>query len=239
MTTAIVPCGAVEQHGPHLPLFVDAEHGTKLGEEVARRLGNALVAPTIRIGCSEHHMGFAGTISLRDSTFRAICGDYCVSLARHGFRVIYLFPSHGGNFRPLAEAVDELNSLVVPQCRVVVFTDIIGMLETWRRVVEQETGLGDRVGGHADIAESSVMLRLHPELVEQAHAEAGYAPEITEDVIGRIIREGFKSVTANGILGDARGMSERIGERCIAEVADLLARHFRDTESHYLRAIHD
>ncbi len=48
-TTIIVPAGAVEQHGPHLPLLVDAEYGTRLGMEVAQRLGNALVAPTIRI----------------------------------------------------------------------------------------------------------------------------------------------------------------------------------------------
>ena len=78
-TTVVVPCGAVEQHGPHLPLFVDAEHGTKLGEEVARRLGRALVAPTIRVGCSDHHMSFAGTISLRQGTFTAVCRDYRVN----------------------------------------------------------------------------------------------------------------------------------------------------------------
>src|ERR1041385_9237549 len=85
-TTAIFAAGAVEQHGPHLPLFMDAEHGSKLAEEVARSLGNALVAPTIRVGCSEHHMRFAGSLTLRIKTFEAICLDYCTSLARHGFR---------------------------------------------------------------------------------------------------------------------------------------------------------
>jgi creatinine amidohydrolase len=60
-TTVVVACGAVEQHGPHLPLCMDAEHGAALAEEVARRLGDALVAPPIRIGCSEHHMRFAGS----------------------------------------------------------------------------------------------------------------------------------------------------------------------------------
>ncbi|MCH7475968.1 MAG: creatininase family protein, partial [Gemmatimonadetes bacterium] len=105
-TTIVVPCGAVEQHGPHLPLFVDAEHGTRLGAEVARRLGNTLVAPTIRIGCSEHHMSFSGTISLEETTFRAVCRDYCVSLSRHGFRKICMLPTHGGNFRPLRDMRD-------------------------------------------------------------------------------------------------------------------------------------
>jgi creatinine amidohydrolase len=68
-TTVVIACGAVEQHGPHLPLFMDAEHGVQLAEEVATRLGNALVAPTIRIGCSEHHMAFAGSMTLRVETF--------------------------------------------------------------------------------------------------------------------------------------------------------------------------
>ena len=225
-TTVVVPCGAVEQHGPHLPLFVDAEHGTKLGEEVARRLGRALVAPTIRVGCSDHHMSFAGTISLRQGTFTAVCRDYCVSLAHHGFRRVCMLPSHGGNFGPLAQMLDELNAAAGSTCTVTAFTDLIAVLEVWKRVVEEMGGLGERVGGHADIAESSVMLALHPDLVAEDEAVAGYLPQIREDVIERIIRDGFASVTPTGILGDARGMSKEIGQRCIDELADVMAAHF-------------
>ena len=93
-TTVVVPVGAVEQHGPHLPLCVDAERGTRLGLEIAKRLRHALVAPTIRVGCSEHHMAFPGTLSLRESTLRAVCSDYCASLSKHGFTKICLVPSH-------------------------------------------------------------------------------------------------------------------------------------------------
>ncbi len=63
-TSVVVAAGAVEQHGPHLPLLVDAARGDRLAIEVAERLGSALVAPTIRVGCSEHHMGFPGTLKL-------------------------------------------------------------------------------------------------------------------------------------------------------------------------------
>lgn len=226
-TTAIFACGAVEQHGPHLPLFVDAEHGTKLAEEVARRLGDALVAPTIRVGCSEHHMSFPGTISVRASTLEAVCLDYCMSLSRHGFRKICVIPSHGGNFKVLAEMTERLNTAVGDGCTVAAFTDLIGMLQAWRRAVDAEAGLGARVGGHADVAESSIMLELHPRYVRPERAEEGFLPEVDEQVIDRIIREGFHTVTPNGILGDARGMSEAIGKRCIAEVADLVAAHFQ------------
>jgi len=225
LTTVIVPCGAVEQHGPHLPLFMDAECGTALGIEVARRLGNALVAPTIRVGCSEHHMAFPGTLSLEKSTFQAVCRDYCASLARHGFRKICLLPTHGGNFQPLAEIVDELDAAAGDACRVVTYTDLMELVDLWRRVCEEEAGLGSHVGGHADIAESSVMLVLHPELVRRDAAAAGYHPD-SEEAIQRIIRDGLKSVTANGILGDARGMSEAIGRKCLAALAETVALRF-------------
>lgn len=224
---AIVACGAVEQHGPHLPLFMDAEHGARLAEEVAHRLGDALVAPAIRVGCSDHHMGFAGSMSVREETFEALCHDYAVSLARHGFRAVYFIPSHGGNFGPLARMLGRLNEAVGPGTRVVAFTDLDAQVELWRRVVEEEAGLGSRVGGHADIAEGSIMLALHPGLVRAEAAAAGYEGPLTAELLETVFREGIGAVAPNGILGDARGMSEAIGRRCIAETADLLAAHFR------------
>jgi creatinine amidohydrolase len=223
--TVILPCGAVEQHGPHLPLFMDAEHGTRLGAEVARRMGRTLVAPTVRVGCSEHHMAFPGTLSLEKSTFQAVVRDLCASLARHGFRRICLLPTHGGNFAPLDEILGELNEALGPGCTVVAYTDLTGLLDLWKRAIDDLAGSGDRVGGHADIAESSVMLQMHPELVREDLAEQGYFPE-SEEAVRKIIRDGLKSVTPNGILGDARGMSPEIGTRCIEVLADAVAAHF-------------
>jgi len=225
--TVVVPCGAVEQHGPHLPLFVDAEIGTRLGLEVAHRLGNTLIAPTIRVGCSEHHMDFVGTLTLRHSTFKAVCLDYCASLARHGFTRILLLPSHGGNFKPLAEVVEEIADAVNTACRVEAFTDLIAIVRVWTDTVDSMCGLGDRIGGHADIGESSMMLSLHPDLVNQDAAEAGFLEELTEDFVERIMREGMRSITPNGILGDARGMSAEIGDRLIDATSDLIADHFQ------------
>lgn len=226
-TTAVFACGAVEQHGPHLPLFTDAEHGTRLAVGVARRLGDALVAPTIRIGCSEHHMAFPGTISLQPATLEAMCRDYCVSLARHGFTRLCIIPSHGGNFAPLAAMRDRLQAAAGERTRVLAYTDLGGLIGVWKRVVEEESGLGDRVGGHADIAESSVMLALHPELVRQEAAVAGCLEPPTAAFIQRILKEGFDTVSPTGIIGDARGLSAQIGTRCIEELEALLAEYFR------------
>lgn len=228
VTTVVVAAGAVEQHGPHLPLFMDAEHGERLASEIARRLGRALVAPTIRVGWSDHHMAFPGTVSLRRDTFLAVCHDYCVSLAHHGFRRVCLVPTHGGNFAPLADARDAFNEAAGSDCSVDVYADLIEVIGTWREVAEVQAGLGQRVGGHADIAETSIMMALHDGLVREDLAECGHltTPDEERELIRRILRDGFKTVTPNGILGDARGATPALGEKMIAALADRVAAHF-------------
>ena len=228
-TTVVVAAGAVEQHGPHLPLLVDAARGDRLALEVARRLGNALVAPTIRVGCSEHHMGFPGTLSLRRDTFTAICVDYAASLSRHGFRTLCFIPSHGGNFAPLADMHDDLRAAAGPGCEVRTYTDLHGFVSLWEGAVgELAPDLVHRVGGHADIAESSEMLCIRPDLVREELAESGTVVSFDDSVAERIFRDGFRSVTPNGVLGDARGMSREIGDLCIARAADGIAAALRD-----------
>lgn len=221
--TAVFAVGAVEQHGPHLPLLVDAEHGDRLAVEVASRLGDALVAPTVRVGCSEHHMDFPGTISLRADTLVGLCRDYCTSLARHGFRRICLAPTHGGNFGVIEDALSDLDESVGGDARVRAFTDLEAVVETWRRVAEETADLGHRVGGHADIAETSILAHLRPDLVRGDRARAGYSGPTDRATLDRIIEEGFETVTENGILGDARGFDPGIGERCVDELAELMA----------------
>lgn len=228
-TTVVVAVGAIEQHGPHLPLSVDALRGTRLGLEVARRLGSALVAPTIRTGCSDHHMAFPGTVTIRPSTLRALCRDYCASLARHGFTRICFIPSHGGNFAPLADMLGELREAAGPECRVLAYTDLLGFIRVWKRVAA-EWGMADRVGGHADVAESSEMLAIRPDLVRHERADAGYLGGTSEEVLDRIFTEGLDAVTANGILGDARGLNRELGERCLAEAAEVIAEFFGRSE---------
>lgn len=233
-TTAVFAAGAVEQHGPHLPLFMDAEHGDRLAVEVARRLGGALVAPTVRIGCSEHHMAFPGTVTLRTDTFLAVCADMCRSLSRHGFRRVCIVPTHGGNFQPLHQGLEALDAAAGPECSVEAYTDLMEVIQAWRRVAEDEAGLGGRVGGHADVAETSVMLALHPELVRVDLAVEGVIPDpepaAHAELVQRIIAEGFATVTPTGILGDARGATAGLGETMIATLADVVAKHFSNAD---------
>lgn len=169
-------------------------------------------------------MGFPGTISLRRNTLEAICLDYAVSLARHGFTRICFVPSHGGNFAPLAEMLPDLRAAVGPGCRVDAYTDLVGFMVFWRAAVaEHAPELVERVGGHADIAETAEILCIRPDLVRGERAEEGHVQEFDEALMERIFREGFRAVTPNGVLGDARGATEAIGASCIARAADGIA----------------
>jgi creatinine amidohydrolase len=77
----VVALGATEQHGHHLPLATDALLGDHLARALADRL-DAFLAPTLRVGCSAHHLGFAGTMSLSEDTFQAVVCDLVRSLSR-------------------------------------------------------------------------------------------------------------------------------------------------------------
>ncbi len=229
--TVVVALGAVEQHGPHLPLLVDAVRGDRLAVEVARRLGRALAAPTIRVGCSEHRMAFPGTISLRSATLEAVCADYAASLANHGFGVVCFVPSHGGNFAPLAAMKDRLQRAAGPECEVRAYTDLQAFVALWKRAVASVApDLEHRVGGHADIAESSEMLCIRPDLLRRDQAEPGHVEDFGPELARRIFDDGFAAVTPNGVLGDPTGMSAEIGERCIAVTADGVAASLRESE---------
>jgi creatinine amidohydrolase len=226
-TTVVLACGAVEQHGPHLPLVVDAAHASALALAVARRLGRALVAPTLSLGCSAHHMHFPGTLSLQAETLESVLRDCAASLAAHGFEHVCCFSTHGGNFGVLRDAEPHIEARLGPGCRFVAFSDEAAYLGVWRDVVERFTGRGRQVGGHADIAESSIALALVPELVRADLATAGYVGEVDAEVRDRIRDAGIDALSENGVIGDPAGMSEVLGRGCIDAMATMLSGYFR------------
>lgn len=156
---AVVPFGAVEQHEAHLPLETDSLLGDRLGLLLAERL-DALCAPTVPIGCSEHHMGRAGTLSLRPETLRRIVRDVVESLARHGFRTIVLLPTHAGNAPPLADAVRVLEP--PSGVRVVAVTDMESLARALY-TAHRPSGLALRDAiAHAGHIETSLVAALIP-----------------------------------------------------------------------------
>lgn len=225
-STILIPCGAVEQHGPHLPLCMDADHADALAARIARHIGKTLIAPTIKVGCSDHHLVFRGTISLRPETFEAVCLDYCTSLARHGFERILLFSGHIGNFPILRDMLPRLKRAVPQKVEIDAFYDSIAWIDRWRTAVAEAGGNPALVGGHADIAETSLMLYLRPDTVRLDRFEAGHLGALSEEQLQSMWRNGIVSVSANGIIGDPHGSTAQIGERCLEAIAELLVVSF-------------
>ena len=207
--TVVVAFGATEQHGPHMPLATDALIGDELARAVAERL-DAFVAPTVRVGCSSHHLDFPGTLSLEDETFHAIVADLVRSLVRGGFRRVVLVPTHGGNFAPLAAAIERLGE--VEGVQVAALTDLTSLLRI-ATIGQEEHGVPLGEGGlHAGEWETSMLLAIHPELVKMDRAEAGYTGDLREG-IERMFTGGTKAVAENGTVGDPAKASADHGRR--------------------------
>jgi creatinine amidohydrolase len=228
-TTAILACGASEQHGPHLPIGTDTYLGTAIAERAARIAGNALVAPTLRPGLSDHHMSFAGSFTLRPDTFVALLTDMCTSLARHGFRRVVVFPSHGGNTDMMKANFPWLARSLADRVEVILS---LRLLEDMHRMGEflEERGVSiGRAGAHAGYTETAMMLADRPELVRMDQAAAGlsdddfYRPDqVLRSQLASFLY-GIDAQSANGVLGDPTGAEADVGERLLDMAAESLA----------------
>jgi creatinine amidohydrolase len=221
--TVVVPFGSTEQHGRHLPLGTDAVLGDEIGWGLAERLG-AFLAPTLRLGCSEHHLAFSGTISLGEKTFGRIVTDIVASLSVHGFRRIVLLPTHGGNFKPLAEAMAKIEP--AGGVRIYAFTDLMGLVGA---AAESSRSLGvdaAKSGAHSGEWETSLMLALRPDQVKMDRATVGFMGELSE-VTSKVF-DGIQHLDQNGVLGDPRPATPEAGERYLEEIIEFLYRWVRD-----------
>ncbi len=107
----MIPMGATEQHGPHLPTMVDHRLAFEVACRAARIVAGralVLVTPVIPFGMSEHHVSLGGTITLDYATMAAVVGCVVESAVRQGFRRVFVLNGHGGNVAPLEAIVAEL-----------------------------------------------------------------------------------------------------------------------------------
>jgi creatinine amidohydrolase/Fe(II)-dependent formamide hydrolase-like protein len=217
--TVVVALGATEQHGPHMPLATDALVGDHLARAVADRLG-AFVAPTVRVGCSDHHLGFAGTLSIARETFHAVVADLVRALAAGGFRRVVLLPTHGGNFGPLAEAVEKLGP--VDGVQVSALTDL-SMLVQVAQLGHEQHGVPLEQGGlHAGEWETSMILAIHPELVRMERGAPGFTGPPQEAVEALMQGRNVAELSDNGIIGDPAQASAEHGRLYWDRVVELV-----------------
>jgi creatinine amidohydrolase/Fe(II)-dependent formamide hydrolase-like protein len=222
----LVPIGSTEQHGPNGLIGTDAI----CPEVIARKAAEGtqmLIAPTFNVGIAQHHMGFAGSMTLRPSTMIAAIYDWVASLSRHGFDRIYFFNGHGGNIATIQAAFSEIyadrslgreegNRRAV-KCRLVNWWDFKPVLDYCKKTY------GSAHGSHATPSEVAVTYAAFPETVKHAVMEPAIAPS------GRFTdAEDYRAKFPDGRIGSDPSLARiEDGEKLIELSAKGLAEDFK------------
>jgi creatinine amidohydrolase len=230
----MIPVGALEQHGPHLPLGTDRMVPEYVSRQVATRVGG-IVAPAVSFGYkSQPKSGggnhFHGTTSLNAVTLISLVHDVIMELARHGVRRIAVFDGHYENAMMATEAIDlaltDLRRDGIMDLRVV-------KIEYWQFISAdtERTLFPDAPPNwaldHAAVMETSVMLHLYPELVRRDlipdHPPANFP-------LYEVFPTDISPIPADGVLSSAASATADKGrltiEQIVPDIAEALRRAF-------------
>ncbi|MFJ2751217.1 creatininase family protein [Streptomyces sp. NPDC087297] len=222
----ILPVGALEPHGPHLPLGSDtmiSEHFARqlahdIGGRVAPTLGYGVATPSQRLGGT-----FPGVISISGDTFTAVVTEVLASLARHGYRRLLLVNSAIDNISFLCEAARDLTERS-PGVRVMIVNwwDVVG--EDFRNALARESGTTRQDDHHAGMVESSLVMHISPHAVRPDRLPADGGMEQPRRISYHLYPQPADTATSGGIVYTAAGAGAELGER----VADQVARQLAD-----------
>jgi creatinine amidohydrolase/Fe(II)-dependent formamide hydrolase-like protein/7-cyano-7-deazaguanine synthase in queuosine biosynthesis len=208
---AILPCGSIEQHGPHLPLDVDYFDSVYLADKVVEACSHPkpFVLPGIPYGVSYHHEDFKGTVSISNHTLSALVYDIGVSLAKNGIHKLIILNGHGDNAPTLLYAAQMINRdtgiFVCVESGETSDTDLYGLVET-------------PIDIHAGEIETSTTLAIRPEVVrmekavnESLNFGSSYLDFTSERGVAWFVRTKFLS--DSGIMGDPTKASAEKGKK--------------------------
>jgi creatinine amidohydrolase/Fe(II)-dependent formamide hydrolase-like protein len=211
INVALLPVGAIEQHGPHLPLDTDGFDAQYLAEQVAAacKPPRPVVLPLIPYGVSYHHEDFAGTIDVAPGTLSAMVHDVGLSAARNGIQKLVIVNGHGGN----APALHFAAQLINRDARI--FTcvdsgetsdaDIAAVSETPNDV-------------HAGEIETSTSMALRPEAVRKDRLES-FVPKFSSHYLDFSSKRSVTwyartaRISESGVLGDPTKATPEKGQR--------------------------
>jgi len=220
----ILPCGSVEQHGPHLPTVTDTLAANAIAHAVAERM-DGLVLPATPFGVTPMHMPYEGTITLCPETYMRVQIETCASVAKHGAKQLMLVNWHEGNIPSLAIAAETLHRdhgmavLTVQACYVAeeLFGAACGGL-THGGEIEALAVLADSPQlVHLDrIAHSSDHNRGHR--MDKLRRTRAYQPVLTD----------IRSIAPTGWFGNPEHATVEKGREMLTVIADTIAREARD-----------
>ena len=220
----ILPCGSVEQHGPHLPTGTDTLAANAVSHAVAERM-DALVLPATPFGVTPMHMPFEGTITLAPDTYLHIVTDTCASTAKHGAKYLLIVNWHEGNIASLAIAAEALHrehgmSVVTVQACYVA-----------------EELYGASCGGltHGGEIEALAVLAHRPDLVHldridysSDHALGHKMDKLRRTRTFQPVLTDIRSIAPTGWFGSPQHATAEKGHRMLNDIADAIAREATD-----------
>ena len=222
-STILWPFGAIEQHGPHLPLATDSIFIDDIVNEVLKLLPEEIPLkkiPTQYIGFSPEHLSFDGTLSLSSDLLISMIKEVGKQLANMGFKRLILLNAHGGQISLLNTAARELRKiapeLFIFPCFLWSGVDGLNDLLTESEI---ENGL------HASLAETSLMMSIKSELVGEERPCEGLLNKIPEgwSLEGNAPTAWItKDLSSSGVIGDSRGSNEKLGNN----LKNLLVNHW-------------
>ena len=229
-SVALLPVGATEQHGPHLPLGVDTLLADAFVAAALAHLpasASVLVLPTQAIGKSNEHAGFAGTLSLSASTLIALWTDIGECVARSGIKKLLIFNAHGGQ----AGLMDVVARDLRARCNLLV------VCANWYDLPLPEAVQGlfsaheQRFGNHAGDVETSLMLALQPAQVRMAQAQNFHSTSQDRAAKYPILGNGksakfawqMQDLNPQGATGNAALATAEKGQALLAAAGPLLA----------------
>jgi len=231
-TIAILPVAAIEQHGPHLPLDVDAAINAAVLEATLNQVPNnlsVLVLPAQNVGYSEEHTSFPGTLTLDAETILRVWREIGECVARVGIRKLVLFNSHGGQ--------NELMAITARQLRV--SEAMFVATASWSRLVSLEDIFDAdelRFGIHGGAVETSLMLHIAPDQVrtDQMADFPSSGRKIAQQskhlaATGRVAYGWMtEDLNKSGAVGDPRKATAEIGQEILLRAAKGLVELLED-----------
>ena len=222
----VIPIAALEQHGRHMPLFTDSLLLGEVIRRVSERLKDRILfTPLMWLGNSEHHLDFPGTMTAAPRVYLDLLKDMVENFLVHGFRRIVLVNGHGGNIVPGQQAMFEVRQKYRQRRDLLLVSTTYWTLGAQPQ--KQNPSLVQDQMGHACEWETSMMLRLRPELVGDYKG----VPELPEVDRFRPAHRAWitKDLSAPGHIG--------LPSNATAEKGELLFRLFTDDVTRFLERV--
>jgi creatinine amidohydrolase len=225
----LLPLGAIEQHGPHLPVSTDTDIVTAIASEAEKRLpDDILLCPVLPFGSSHHHLSFGGTLSISISIYTQVIIELVESLLQSGFRRIVLLNGHGGNITPVRQALailsNKYDATLQPNIVLATYWELAGKIFSGAPPMESPAL------SHACEYETSLLLHLFPErvLFDQVQrakrpASNGFIPfEDDEPYRGVTMVKQTTFISNNGSSGEPQLASAEKGRYLFGHAVESL-----------------